>query len=48
MTLTEYDQTLTEELGSYYDDPYGFVMRAYPWGIKGTDLEHELVLNCVN
>ena len=42
MRLTKYDQKLTEELGKYFDDPYGFVMFADPWGVKGTDLEHEL------
>jgi hypothetical protein len=42
MTLTEYDQKLTQQLGKFFDDPYGFVMWAYPWGRKGTDLEHEL------
>jgi hypothetical protein len=32
---------LADELKQFYDDPYGFVMFAFPWGIPGTDLGDE-------
>src|SRR5882757_1641400 len=35
------DLQLAEDLANFYDDPYGFVMFAYPWGVHGTPLEHE-------
>lgn len=35
------DLQLAEELSAFYDDPLGFVMFAYPWGVPGTALEHE-------
>ncbi len=35
------DEQLAEELQKYYADPLGFVMMAYPWGVKGTELENE-------
>jgi hypothetical protein len=28
-------------MAKYKDDPFGFVMAAYPWGVAGTELEHE-------
>ena len=31
---------LIEELASYSDDPYGFVLFAFPWGEEGTELEN--------
>jgi hypothetical protein len=31
---------LIEELASYSDDPYGFVLFAFPWGEAGTELEN--------
>lgn len=34
-------EAFAEALVSYADDPYGFVMWAFPWGVKGTELEHE-------
>lgn len=34
------NEELLEELALYADDPYGFVMFAFPWGEPGTDLEH--------
>lgn len=35
------DLQLAEELKNYYDDPLGYVMFAFPWGVPGTDLERE-------
>ena len=35
------DLQLAEELQQFYDDPLGYVMFAFPWGVPGTDLEHE-------
>jgi hypothetical protein len=35
------DQLLAEEAHAFYDDPYGFVLWAYPWGEPGTILEKE-------
>jgi hypothetical protein len=35
------DELLTMELATYYADPLGFVMMAYPWKQPGTELEHE-------
>ena len=32
------DEQLAEDMGTFFDDPYGFVMYAFPWG-KGT-LKH--------
>lgn len=34
------EQKLADDLGSFFDDPYGFVMYAYPWGEAGTELEN--------
>lgn len=30
---------LADQIAKFVDDPYGFVMFAYPWGEKGTSLE---------
>ena len=35
------DLQLAEEIKKFYDDPLGFVMFAYPWGVPGTALEEE-------
>lgn len=35
------DELLAEELAQFYDDPLGFVLFAYPWGVPGSTLEHE-------
>ncbi len=32
---------LAHAMAWYYDDPLGFVLAAYPWGVKGTSLENE-------
>jgi len=31
---------LAAQMGEFYDDPLGHVMFSYPWGEKGTPLEH--------
>jgi hypothetical protein len=36
------DLQLADELKNFYDDPLGYVMYAFPWGVPGTDLEHEI------
>jgi hypothetical protein len=35
------DQQLALEVAKHYADPLGFVLMAFPWGEKGTPLEHE-------
>lgn len=35
------DLLLAEELKQFYDDPLGYVMFVFPWGVPGTPLEHE-------
>lgn len=40
MNQAEFDKQLAEHFGSFYNDPLGFVMFAYPWGVKGTPLEN--------
>lgn len=35
------EEQLQEKIQEFVDDPFGFVMYAYPWGEKGTFLEHE-------
>lgn len=32
---------LANDIANFYDDPYKFVMYVFPWGEKGTPLEHE-------
>lgn len=41
LSASEYEQQLTEEIAEFYDDPFGFVMYIFPWGVPGTDLEDE-------
>lgn len=38
--VTSLDFELAEDMGRFFDDPLGWVMYAFPWGVKGTDLEH--------
>ncbi|MGH8674172.1 MAG: hypothetical protein ACREVG_07675, partial [Burkholderiales bacterium] len=38
--LSEIQQLFTD-LASFADDPLGFVMWAFPWGVKGTSLENK-------
>lgn len=33
------EEILAEDIGSFFDDPYGWVMYAFPWGESGTALE---------
>jgi hypothetical protein len=35
------DLLLAEEVKQFYDDPLGYVMFAFPWGVPGTPLEQE-------
>lgn len=39
MNETEFEDELLTDMEDFYDDFYGFVMYAYPWGVKGTLLE---------
>ena len=34
------EQQLNADIASFYDDPYGYAMYVWPWGVKGTRLEH--------
>jgi len=34
-------EAFAEALVEYSHDPFGFVMWAFPWGVEGTELEHE-------
>ncbi|WP_414464368.1 hypothetical protein [Hyphomicrobium sp. DY-1] len=38
MTPAQFDKELAEHIGSFYADPYGFVMFAFPWGEAGGPL----------
>jgi hypothetical protein len=40
VTPLEFDRALAEQMGRFYNDPLGFVMFAFPWGKKGTELEN--------
>jgi hypothetical protein len=35
------DELLAEEVSKFYARPYEFVLWAYPWGVAGSELEHE-------
>lgn len=39
MELSELEELITF-LAEYEDDPYGYVMAAYPWGVPGSELEN--------
>lgn len=39
--LEALDVELADELAQFYADPLGFVLFAYPWGEKGTDLAEQ-------
>jgi hypothetical protein len=41
MTPAEYRREIIADLGRHTHDPYGFVMWAWPWGVKGGPLENE-------
>ena len=40
MTPLEFDKALAEQMGTFFNDPYGFVMFSFPWGQKGTPLQN--------
>jgi len=39
MTQDEYDVQIATAVSTYYDDPLGFVMFCWPWGVKDSPLE---------
>lgn len=39
--MKDVEVELQKRISTFHDDPYGFVMYAYPWGEKGTTLEYE-------
>lgn len=41
MMKNDNTKEIADQLAKYADDPVGFVLWAYPWGEKGTELENE-------
>lgn len=41
LTPAQFRREIISDLGRFTHDPYGFVMWAWPWGIKGGPLENE-------
>lgn len=41
MTPAEFNKELAERIGGFFADPHGFVMFAFPWGVKGGPLEDQ-------
>ena len=39
ITPSEFEEQLAEDIAEFFDDPYGYVMYAFPWGEKGGPLE---------
>jgi len=39
MGKNQYEAELVKDIAQFYDDPYGYVLYAFPWGEPGTDLE---------
>lgn len=39
-TAISIDRQLIDQMALYYADPLGFVLTSFPWGKKGTTLEH--------
>ena len=35
------EKQLADDIAQFYADPYGYVLYAFPWGVKGTRLENE-------
>lgn len=35
----EFEKQLAHDISEFYDDPLGYVLYAFPWGVKGTELE---------
>lgn len=36
------EEDLRKDIGGFSHDPLGFVRYVFPWGVKGTDLEHDM------
>lgn len=41
ISKAEFEEALVDEIAEFYDDPYGFVMFAFPWGEEGSLLEDQ-------
>ena len=39
LSEAEFEKQLVHDIDQFYDDPLGYVMYAFPWGEKGTELE---------
>lgn len=39
LSEVEFEKQLVHDIDLFYDDPLGFVMYAFPWGEKGSELE---------
>ncbi len=39
LSAVEFEEELAKDMAEFYDDPYGFVMYTYPWGVKDGPLE---------
>ena len=39
LSEAEFEKQLVHDIDQFYDDPEGYVMYAFPWGEKGTELE---------
>ncbi len=35
----QFEEALAEDMAEFYDDPFGWVMYAFPWGVKDGPLE---------
>jgi hypothetical protein len=41
ISKAEFEEGLVDDIAQFYDDPYGFIMYALPWGAEGTLLEDQ-------
>jgi hypothetical protein len=41
ISKAEFEEGLITDIAEFYDDPYGFIMYALPWGEEGTMLEDQ-------
>jgi hypothetical protein len=41
MADQSHELALVEKMASFRHDPLGYVLYAFPWGVKGTELEHK-------
>jgi hypothetical protein len=39
LSEAEFEKQLVHDIDQFYDDPLGYIMYAFPWGEKGTELE---------